>query len=210
MFSRVREECWLDVRRRLASTRLALVVLAARRPPIADKLMAANSDTRVDVLQRHLTEMRRRKGPHSIIAKTLAAALRCGTDRDLAAGLFAYAYFNQYYEQLTLEESRSRARPSRPPTKVISSRPATEQDIERARAPARAEQERKDRDFWAKEIEKRERERALPHTAFGDSRLPDGPDFARHDKRSTAGRRHLLAKAPRSKRRVVLKKKRRT
>ena len=58
----------------------------------------AINDTRVDVLEQHLTEMRRRKGPHSIIAKTLAAALRSGTDRDLAAGLYAYTYFDHYYE----------------------------------------------------------------------------------------------------------------
>ena len=82
--------------------------------------------------------------------------------------------------------------------------PATKQEIERARA--QAEQERKERE-WREGLEK---ERALPRKVFGHSRLPDGPDFSRHDPRSTAGKRHLLAKAPRSKRRVVLKKKRRT
>ena len=121
-------------------------------PESRQPMTEVNRDTRIDVLQRHLTEMRIRKGPHSKIAKTLAAALRSGTDRDLAAGLCAYTHFDKYYEQLTLEESRWKARPSRPPTKGLPSPPATKQDIERAKA--QAEKERKERE-WREALEKR-------------------------------------------------------
>jgi hypothetical protein len=114
-------------------------------------LMAeTNRDTDIDILQRHLTEVTRRKGPHSIIAKTLTAALRSGNDRDLSAGLFAYTHFDKYYEQLTLEESLRRVRLARP----------------------QAEQDRKERE-WRETLEK---ETAQPRRAFGESRLPDGPD----------------------------------
>lgn len=172
-------------------------------PESRQPMTEVNRDTRIDVLQRHLTEMRIRKGPHSKIAKTLAAALRSGTDRDLAAGLCAYTHFDKYYEQLTLEESRWKARPSRPPTKVLPSPPATKQDIERAKA--QAEKERKERE-WREALEK---ERALPHKAFGDSRLPDGPDFSLPDKLSTRKMRHVVNKTRRSKKRIILKKKKR-
>ena len=166
----------------------------------------AKGDTVIDVLQRHLTEVTRRKGPHSTIAKTLTAALRSGNDRDLSAGLFAYAHFDKYYEQLTLEVSRQRVRLARPPTEVLRSPPATKEDIERATA--EAEQERKER----KEKEEREtleKQKANSRKAFEESRLPDGLDFSRHDPRSASRKRHLLAKAPRSERRVALKKKKR-
>jgi hypothetical protein len=122
----------------------------------------ANRDTVINELRRYLKQVTTRKGPYSIIAQTLAAALRSGNDRDLSAGLFAYSHFDKSYEELTLGESLRR-------------------------------------------VEDDGKERAERRRALWESRLPDGAEFTHP--LSTAGRRHLLAKAPRAKRRVVLKRK---
>jgi hypothetical protein len=139
----------------------------------------ANRESDIEALQRHLNEVTKRIGPHSTIAETLTAALGSGNDGDLSAGLFAYTHFDQHYEQLTLEESRRRVHLAR----------------------LHDEREKKQRE-WRERLE---REGAQRHRPVGEAPFPDGPEFSHP--LSTSGRRHLLAKTPRSKRRVVLKKK---
>ena len=146
-------------------------------------------DTLIHVLERDLMEMKRRKGPHSIIATTLQDALQSGTPLDLRAGVFAADYFFQHYEQLPLEECRKRVQKKIERARELEAK--RQEEIEKAK-----EQETK-----FKEIENRESERvkAQPQNAFWDWGLSDGIDFSRRDSLSTGKKRHLIAKAPRLK-----------
>jgi hypothetical protein len=132
-------------------------------------------DAVIALLRRDLAEMRRRKGPHSVIARTLEDALLSGTDEDLRAGIFASTHFLRYYEQLTLAESGRQAKAQRA-----------------------AERRQKGLKEWAAGIEEA---RTIPRKVFEDAGLPDGPDFSRPDSLSTARKRHWLAKTSRVKRR---------
>ena len=142
-------------------------------------------------LEGTLPEMQRRKGPHSIIAKTIEGSLLSGTRDDLDAGELALNHFLKFYEQLTLDESRRRVQgENERATKLEAKRQAMNQKA--------AEQETR---FKAIEKEESERPKTRQQDVFWDWHLSDGLDFSRHDPLSAGKRRHFVAKAPRSKKR---------
>lgn len=142
-------------------------------------------------LEHQLGEMTTRKGAHSTIAKTLKAALSGRTYDELQAGRVACDHFEKHYEQLTLGECRIRLRLSRARQNVRRSELEKEPKPQRVLDPkAKAMKE------WGQQLEQ---ERATLRKKFAEVYVSDGIDFARPDRLSTSGKRHLIAKNSRRK-----------
>jgi hypothetical protein len=123
-----------------------------------------------------------RKGPHSVIVRTLRDALRSGTDEDLRRGKIAFDIWQQTGEQRRLLDI-PKAVPKLPKIPPVASDPKQEELR-----------------VWAEAFEKK---MSQPRNEFSEtnyrSALSEDIDFSRADRLSTSKRRQCLARRPRPK-----------